>query len=102
MELKLPKRKKVFKKGGLYTSPDIFWDIIQVVAFLFILGSLVFGFFLFRKINKAFVVQSENSNTKTTIISKERIDKALEYYANKEKISQNIITLPSPIIDPSR
>ena len=60
MEIKIFKIKKKFTKGGFHTNPSIYWNVIQGITFFLILGSFVFGFLLFRKINKEFISSAEN------------------------------------------
>ena len=95
------KIKKTFRKGGLHSNPDVFWNILQALAFCLIIASFVFGFYLFRKINAGLTASGENTTGQTTAISKERIDKTLDYFANKEKKSTDIMNSPSPVVDPS-
>jgi hypothetical protein len=102
MQIKFPKFKRSFKKGGIHNSPDIYWDIIQLVSLLIILASMVYGFFLFRTINDAFNQTNNNVSDKNTAVNKDRIESALKVFEIKEKTSLDIINSPSPIIDPSR
>ena len=100
MEIKFLKRKKKFKKGGLGIKPDLYWRYILYVTFALILLSCVFGLYLFMKINNESAspvinISGENS------IKKERIDKVLEYFSEREKKSIEILNSPSPIVDPS-
>jgi len=52
------------------------------------------------KINDASVLSVPGASEQETI-KKERIDKILEYFSEREKKSIEIINSPSPIIDPS-
>lgn len=101
MDIKFPKHKKNFKKGGPTTSPDFFWHILLFMAFIIILSSAVFGSLFFIQINKESVFQVETSNGKSQIINKERIDKVLSYFSERLKKSNEIITSPPPVVDPS-
>lgn len=101
MEIKIFKIKKKFTKGGIHMNPSIYWNFIQGIAFLTIVGSFVFGFYLFTKINKEFISSAENTNKQADTISKERIDKALKYFSDRKNKSESILNSPSPIIDPS-
>ncbi|MEK9182471.1 MAG: hypothetical protein AAB809_00140 [Patescibacteria group bacterium] len=101
MEIKIFKIKKKFKKGGIHVNPSVYWNIIQGITFFAIVGSFVFGFSLFRKINKEFISSAENTDKQAETISKERIDRALEYFSDRENKSESILNSPSPIIDPS-
>jgi hypothetical protein len=102
MNLKFPKIKKAFRKGGLHTNPDVYWDILQAAAFIIMVSSFIFGFYLFRKIDREFVTINDDSNSQVKLIGKERVDKILEYFKDKENKSIEILNSPSPIIDPSK
>ena len=102
MQIKFFKIKKSFKKGGLHTNPDVYWNVLQVVALLLVLASFIFSFYFFKRVNKEFTLSDDNTAGKGATLSKERIDKALEYFAEKNKKSITILNSPSPIIDPSR
>lgn len=101
MEIKIFKIKKSFKKGGLHTNPDVYWNVLQIMALIIILGSFVFGFYLFQKMNKEFILSTENTDSQVKTVNKEGIDKVLEYFSEREKKSTSIINSPAPIIDPS-
>ena len=100
MNLNFLKKKKKFKKGGLGIKPDLYWKYILCIAFLLIIFSCAFGLYLFMEINKESVLPVININEQN-IVKKERIDKVLEYFSEREKKSLQILNSPSPIIDPS-
>ena len=102
INLNIFKKKKVFKKGGLHTNPDVYWNILQALAFLLIALSLVFGYYIFKMIDKEFIVLNTNPDGETKSISKDRIEGALQYFSEKAKKSKEILSSPSPVIDPSR
>lgn len=101
MEIKIFKIKKSFKKGGLHTNPDIFWDILQVLGLLIIILSFIFGFYLFGQINQESVLPTINENKQIPIVDKDQIKKVLNYFSTRELKSAEILNFPSPIIDPS-
>lgn len=102
MEIKILKRKKIFKKGGLHFDPYIYWEILLGMAFVIATISFILGFSLFRKINKEFILGPEDTSSQIKTISNERIDKVLEYFAKRKQKSNEILNSPSPIVDPSR
>jgi len=105
MEIKLltkfPTFKKRFRKGGIHTSPELFWELLLFMAFSIILASCVFGFFLFIQIDKGSMAEQVDTNTGTQTINSERINKVLEHFSTRAEKSTQIINSPSPIIDPS-
>lgn len=100
MDLKFLKKKKKFRKGGSGIKPDLYWKYILWMTFGLIFISCIFGFYLFIKTNKELVVPVVNVDGQG-IIKKERIDKVLEYFQERENKSIEILNSPSPIIDPS-
>jgi hypothetical protein len=101
MQIKLPKAEKHFKKGGINTSPDFFWDILLSLSAAIILTAFLFGFLLFRQINKGSILPGNIAGESDKNLDKEKIKKTLQYFSNKESISNNIRQSPSPIADPS-
>jgi hypothetical protein len=100
MEMKIFKIKKSFKKGGIHVNPSIYWGISLSIAFAIILASVILGFFMFKKISGGLMPAESTEQIHT--ISKERIDKVLEYFKERELKSAEILSSPSPVIDPSR
>ncbi|MEK7113699.1 MAG: hypothetical protein AAB873_02630 [Patescibacteria group bacterium] len=100
MEIKFFKKEKVFKKGGIKLKPDIYWGIALLLTVLVVLFSLVFGLLLFFQVNKEVTLTVEESN-KSEMVNKERLDKVLNYFVEREKRSTEILNSTSPIVDPS-
>ena len=97
--MKIFKIKKSFKKGGIHINPSIYWGISLCIALVIVTAAIILGFFLFRKISKG-LTPTENSEQIHTI-SKERIDKVLEYFKKRKLRSAEILNSPSPVVDPS-
>ena len=70
------------------------------MTFVLILASCAFGLYLFMKISNESVAPVINVGKQDTI-KKERLNKVLEYFSEREKKSIEILNSPSPIIDPS-
>lgn len=100
MNLNFLKKKKKFKKGGTGIKPDLYWKYILFMTFFLILISCIFGLYLFLKMNSESTVSVTDVSGQDTI-KKERINKVLEYFSEREKKSTEILNSPSPIIDPS-
>ena len=101
LNLKKFKIKKKFKKGGIHINPNLYWEVSLSFVFILVVGMIVFGYFLFQKTNKDLEATVDN-NSNAELISKERIDKALEYFSKRAETSNAILNSPSPIVDPSR
>ncbi|MEK7060148.1 MAG: hypothetical protein AAB970_00810 [Patescibacteria group bacterium] len=100
MNLNFLKKKKKFKKGGLGIKPDLYWRYILYMTFILIFLSCAFGLYFFIKTNEKPIIPTVGVNGQDTI-KKERFDKVLEYFSEREKKSLQILNSPSPIIDPS-
>ncbi len=100
MQIKFLKKKKKFVKGGSNIKPDLYWRCILYMTFALILISCAFGLYLFLKINQESTTNSTIVNNQE-IIKKERLNKVLEYFKERENKSIEILNSPSPIIDPS-
>lgn len=101
LNLKMLKPKKKFKKGGIHINPDVYWGISIGVIFLVAISMMIFGYFLFKK-TSAELTSTADTSANADAISKERIDKALEYFSKRAENSNTILNSPSPIVDPSR
>ncbi len=99
MEINFFKKKKKFRKGGMDIKPDLYWRYILYMVFVLIIASCAFGIYLFWGVNteSAPIVNSSGQD----MIKKERLDKVLEYFSEREKKSVEILNSPSPIVDPS-
>ena len=101
MDLKILKIKKTYKKKRPIICPSTGWKIILFFSFFLILLSCYFGFVLFKQIDKDFVVSVEEVEGQIKIVKKEKIQKTLEIFSERENKSAEIIVLPAPITDPS-
>ena len=101
MQIKFFTSKKKFKKGGLITNPDFFWDTILLLLLSLVIVSFVFGFFLFKKISDETFADYEIMHRKIDTVSKERMDKVLNYFNTRRSKSLDILNSPAPFVDPS-
>ncbi len=100
MEIKLFKKENKFEKKDSKIKPDFYWKYILYATFALVILFCFFGFYLFIKINKISVSSVSNVDQQGTI-KKDRINRALEYFGERERKSLEIINSPSPIADPS-
>ncbi len=101
MKLKFLKNKRNFRKKISQINPNIYWNFILYSIFILIALSFVFGFWLFAKTNNESFVSDKDSGGQLGIVKKERLDEVLEYFSEREKKSNEILTSPSPVVDPS-
>ena len=103
MQIKLFKKEKNFqnKKESFWLDINLYWKFAVCFIFLVAVGAYFFGYYLFVKINEEsdFGVTADKGQTQT--VKKERIDKVLQYFSEREKKSAEILNSPAPIIDPS-
>ena len=104
MDIKLPqfKKKQRFKKGGFHANPNRGWEILVILAAISIIASFAYGFSLYHKTEKELEASAFPSETREKLIDRERIEQALEYFALKEKTSEQILAAPARVVDPSR
>ena len=95
------KRKKIFKKSNTQPNPNLYWMIIFNSGLFLIIISFFFGFFFFVKINKEEIIPSLSENKQLEKISKERIEKVLDIFVERRRISNNIQNSSTSVVDPS-
>ncbi|MEX2052081.1 MAG: hypothetical protein WD991_00075 [Candidatus Paceibacterota bacterium] len=101
MQIKFSKKKKILHKGTVHINPDIYWQMICLSALTLAVLGCVFGFYLFTKVNKDFISLGEEDANTAEKVKKERLDSALEYFQERKERSSDILSSPSPIVDPS-
>jgi hypothetical protein len=101
MKIKILKKEKKFKKGGFHTNPNISWEIVLGVAAFIILILAIFGFYLFQNISRESTLPIADGEKQILIINTDRMEKALNYFSEREKKSAEILNFPVPIVDPS-
>lgn len=98
MAINFFKSEKKFRKGGMHFTAGFFWQVIFSTGLIILAVSFALGFILFWSVNKEFV----SSEAGKEQISKERLDKALEYFKDKEKKMELVLKATAPSIDPSQ
>ena len=95
------KKKKVFKKNNIQPNPNTYWMAVFYISLVLMALSFIFGLYLFLKINREEAPLPFDADERLTKIGKERIDKSLEVFQDREDISNLIINSPAPVVDPS-
>lgn len=101
IKIKLFSSKGKFKKGGLITNPDFFWNVLLSIFLVLVLASLIFGYLFFKKISNETFLEDNTIYKKVDTVSKERLDSILEYFSKRKSKSSDILNSPSPFVDPS-
>ena len=101
MDLKIFKIKKKFKKSEHQPDPDFYWRVVLLATVVMVFTALFFGMRLFIEINKETFDSAVEYDGQGKKISKDRIEKVLQYFTDRENKSQNILNSPAPVSDPS-
>ncbi len=101
MKINLFKKEKSFKKKDFTFHSNLYWRIILLGTTIIILLSFIFSYHLFIQINQDPVLLIENNSGQLPLVNKDRIDKVLNYFSEREKKSIEILNSPAPIVDPS-
>ena len=101
MNFKIFNLKKSFVKKDYNYNIALYWRIIVFVFFVVIIISFIYGFLVFTEINKDSGSPEVNNVDKASQNRKDRIDKVLESFSQKEQKTNAIINSPSPVVDPS-
>ncbi len=102
MKIKFFKKVNNFKKKDFDLNPNLYWKIALGGAFLAIIFSVFFGYSFFMQINNDEVPSGSEGIARIPMVSKDRIEKNLNYFSEREKKSEQIINYSSPVVDPSR
>jgi hypothetical protein len=101
MQFKITKTKKVFQKEDLSATPSLFWMMILAMMFVIIVSSFGFGFYLFIKVNADPVLSDEELGGQVETVDRDNLNRALEYFSERQKKSLYVLSAPAPVIDPS-
>ena len=101
MKIKLFKKQNNFKKKDFVFHLNFYWRIIILCAIVMVFSSFLFGYRFFVKINQRPVSQFTNKESMADALNQNNILKALNYFSEKERRSNEILNSPSMVVDPS-
>ncbi|HNW71436.1 MAG TPA: hypothetical protein PKZ36_00970 [Candidatus Paceibacterota bacterium] len=101
MKIKFPKFKKNYENQNFKISPDIYWNILIVLFFIIIIAVFIFSFNLYKQTSVESEVTYQNISGKIEKEKKEKINRVLEYFSEREQKSNEILNSPAPVVDPS-
>lgn len=101
MKIKFFKIKKDYKKENFKINFNFYWKIVVILFFLSVVASFAFAYNLFMEVNKEDSSMIEKNSVKIGDKEKEKIKDILEYFAEREKKSIEILNSKTSIIDPS-
>jgi hypothetical protein len=101
MKIQLFKKEKHFKKKEFVFNTSLYWEIAVFVSFLFVLSFCFFGYSLFVQTNETFFLPDAGATVKIPMVKMDGLEKALNYFSEREKKSYEILNSPSTVVDPS-
>ncbi len=101
MKITFTKKEKGFQKKSFIFNVNLYWKIIVLFTFVFSLLFFFFSYQLFVEINKEATVPVSDISAQNNLVTKERIDKTLDYFSSREQKSNQILYSSSPVVDPS-
>lgn len=101
MKINFPKIKKHFKKESFEISPEKYWQLLVLLFFAVLVLSFVSSYNLYQGINKEDAIFGENNIGKAEKDKKDKINKVLKYFEEREKKSIEILNSENSIVDPS-
>jgi hypothetical protein len=102
MKINFFKKKYNFKKKKFDINPTFYWQIAVFSTALIMTASFVFGYYLFIKINQEPVLPVANDAPQVGTVNKIRIEKVLNDFSERAQTSNEILSSPSPVVDPSQ
>jgi hypothetical protein len=101
MKIKFFEKSNNFKRKDSVLNQNLYWETAVFGEFILIIISFIFGYYLFAQINKIPASSVANDNGQVPTIDKVRIEKALNYFSDREQKSKAILNSPAPVVDPS-
>lgn len=103
MQIKFFKKEDRFEKEkeSLWLNINLYWELMVFFIIGVILASSLFGYSIFKKISKESFSSAVVTDSQVETVSKQRIEKVLNYFSLRKQKSSQILNSPLPIIDPS-
>ena len=101
MKIQFIKKENSFKKKNFVFHPDLYWELAIFIAFIMIILSFFFGYYLFTQINQEPAPSDNNAGAQVPTVNKDRLEKDLNYFFDRAQKSYDILNSPSPVVDPS-
>src|SRR3989344_1891476 len=97
------KKQKSFqkKKESFWLNINLYWKLAVCFVFVMDVVAYFFGYYLFVRVNKEFILPHGAESGQVKTVKKERIDKILEYFSSRKQRSAEILNSPAPVVDPS-
>jgi hypothetical protein len=102
MKIEFFKKKNSFKKKGGTPAPGVYWKYAFLGTFVIMILAFIFSYNLFANINQEDVVSVSSQSGQAEMIDKGRLEKALNYFSDRQNTSTQILSQPAPVVDPSQ
>ncbi len=100
IKIKIPKRKRNFRKKKSEINPNIYWNYLLYLTFFLIVASFAFGTYAFLWVNKG-PGDSAAEPAYKNAVGKDRMDQVLDIFSKRNIRSMEITNSPAPVVDPS-
>jgi heme/copper-type cytochrome/quinol oxidase subunit 3 len=101
MKMQFFKKSDNFKKKSSNLNPNFYWGLTVFITFLMMILAFLFGYYLFTQINQESPYQPSKTNQQIPVVDKNRIEKVLNYFSEREQKSKEILNSPASVVDPS-
>jgi hypothetical protein len=102
MKIEFFKKENDFKKKDFTFNPNLYWELILLVTFVLIASSFFFGRYLFEQVNQVSSTPQTNDASQVPTVDKNRVQKVLNYFSERQQESTEILNKPASVVDPSR
>ncbi len=89
------------KRENSCVNIGFFWKLSVIFMFIVFLSACFFGYYLFVKVNKEVVFETNEENSEFETIKQDKIEKILEYFSVRKQKSNGILNSSAPVVDPS-
>ena len=101
MKIEFFKKENSFKKKEFDFNPNLYWEVAVICALALIVYSLFFGHNLFVQISQEPETPIVSGSSQIPMVDKDRLQKVLNYFSDRETKTAQISNSPSPLVDPS-
>ncbi len=98
---KISRKKQEYKKPISLIDPTLYWKSILMLSAGLIICFFGFGYYLMVSVEEAPATAPLNNTIQVRTFNKAKLDQAIEYFSKREKASQDILSSPSAVVDPS-
>lgn len=96
------KKKPRFSNKEFIVNFRLYWNITLCATLVLILGALCFGLYLFMQENNALsAITYQSTESQVETINKDRIQKILDIFSERQTKSNTLLTTPGTVTDPS-